>query len=67
MPSTVIAGIKYNASSRSLDIDFKSGNTYRYKNVPAELYSRMKRAISKGKFFNNYIKGVFEFEHLKPQ
>ena len=66
MPSTVIAGIKYHASSKSLDIHFISGNIYRYKNVPAGLYARMKQAFSKGKFFNTYIKGSFEFEQLNP-
>ena len=66
MPSTVIAGIKYHASSKSLDIHFISGTIYRYKNVPAELYARMKQALSKGKFFNTYIKGSFEFEQLNP-
>ncbi|MFC0773635.1 KTSC domain-containing protein [Terrimonas alba] len=65
MPSSVISNIKYNAASGNLDIRFTSGNIYRYKKVPAELYTQMIRAFSKGKFFNTHIKGLFEYEQLK--
>lgn len=65
MPSSVIANIKYNAASMNLDIRFISGNIYRYKKVPAELYTKIIHASSKGKFFNEHIKGLFEFEQLK--
>jgi len=62
MPSSVIQRFWYDATAKDLYIQFVSGLVYRYKAVPDNLYKRMRNTISKGKFFNRYIKGTFEFE-----
>lgn len=62
MPSTVISGFFYNAKSRVLKIVFVSGLIYEYKNVPESIYNAMKASRSKGIYFNQHIKGKFEFE-----
>ena len=65
MPSTVIASISYNAGAATLSITFVSGLVYDYKNVPAEIYKRLKAARSKGTFFNEHIKGRYAFEKMQ--
>ena len=62
MPSSVVAGIKYNTLSHTLRIVYVSGIMYDYKKVPEQTYAAMKSAFSKGTFPNKYIKGKYEFD-----
>ena len=65
MPSTVISNFFYNESSRTLKIVFVSGMIYEYKNVPVKIYEAMKMSGSKGTYFNELIKGKYEFEKVE--
>jgi hypothetical protein len=62
MPSTVIKSFRYDTASSSLIIIFVSGLVYKYLHVPKEVYEQMKNSFSKGIFFNNHIKGIYDFE-----
>ena len=42
-----------------LDLVFVSGRRYRYHDVPDETYDAMRRAFSKGEFFNAYIRDQY--------
>ena len=53
--------MEYDDEARELDITFTSGKKYRYFDVPLEIYAEFLDAESKGKFFNDNIKGVFSF------
>jgi hypothetical protein len=59
--SSTIKSVEYDDEARELDITFTSGKTYRYFNVPLEICAEFLDAGSKGKFFNDNIKGVFAF------
>jgi hypothetical protein len=59
--SSTITSVEYDDEARELDITFTSGKTYRYFNVPLEIYAEFLDAGSKGKFFNDNIKGAFAF------
>ena len=65
MPSSVVAAIKYDASSGTLRVIYISGLVYDYKNVPEEVYAAMKTSFSKGEFLNKYIKGKYEFMKIE--
>jgi len=67
MPSTVIDHFIYHSDSKILTITFLSGNIYEYLNVPERLYLSMKKAKSKGRFFNLYIKEKYSFKKLKKE
>lgn len=62
MPSTVIAGYTYNADAKILSILFVSGKIYHYKDVPEDVYKAMRASGSKGVFFNDFIRNVYEYE-----
>lgn len=64
MPSTVIASIRYDKPKQDLYIRFVSGDLYRYKKVPAEVYENLLHAPSKGIFLNKSIKGNYEFQKI---
>ncbi|MBC9930628.1 KTSC domain-containing protein [Chitinophaga qingshengii] len=61
MPSSVIRAFYYDAPHAVLRIVFVSGAVYDYQAVPASVYEAMRKAFSKGTFFNNEIKDKFEF------
>lgn len=54
--SSQIAAVGYDAPSQTLAIQFKSGGTYYYANVPAALYKQLVTAPSIGSFFYRQIK-----------
>jgi len=67
--STTLRKVDYNQTERSLDIEFRTGNVYRYYTVPPQIWKAFQICIenagSAGQFFNEYIKDQFEFEKLK--
>ena len=62
--SSTISAIAYDATDRSLYVEFKSGGTYRYDGVGPELFTEFEAAESQGKFLAARIKGKFTFERL---
>ena len=62
--SSTITSVEYDDDARELDITFTSGKKYRYFNVPLEIYAEFLDAESKGKFFNDNIKGAFAFVEI---
>jgi len=60
--STVIDAIGY---SRVLEIRFESGRIYQYYNVPEEVYNAMLTAPSKGKYFNECIRGNYSYQEIE--
>jgi hypothetical protein len=48
-------------STGELDITFIGGKTYRYFEVPPEIYDGLLDAESQGVFFNENIKDVFRY------
>lgn len=64
MPSTVIASTGYDEVTGTLCVRYVSGMVYAYKGVPVEVYEAMRRAFSKGRFLNQFIKGKYAFERV---
>lgn len=67
--STSIHRVNYNDNEKSLDIEFRSGNVYRYYDVPTRLWKVFELYIecegSPGSFFNEYIKSQYKSEKIK--
>ncbi len=61
MPSSVIRTFRYDPVDEHLDVIFVSGRRYRYHEVPEAIYDGMRRAFSKGEFFNEKIRDQFRF------
>lgn len=57
--SSNIAAIGYDAESRTLQVDFKTGKRYQYQNVPPETFAEFKAADSVGKYLAAQIKNAF--------
>lgn len=59
LASSNLSAMRYDESSRLLQIRFHSGRTYDFKDVPADVADGLKQADSAGKYFNSSIKGVY--------
>lgn len=54
----------YDPVSRTLAVEFNSGSTYYYSDVPADVYANMQKAESVGSFLGKYIKPAFKFKKV---
>jgi hypothetical protein len=64
MPSTVIRTFWYDPTEHKLDVVFTSGRRYRYFDVPDEVYGEMRRAFSKGEYFNERIRDQYRYTRV---
>lgn len=49
-----------------LEVSFRNGGLYQYFDVPEELLVMLLQADSKGRFFNQNIRGRYASKRLKP-
>ena len=59
LDSSNLQGYDYDPDSRVLTIQFASGRSYRYADVPADVADGLGSADSPGRYFNGSIKGVY--------
>jgi hypothetical protein len=59
--------IGYDHDALELEITFSSGKTYRYLNVPLEVYVALLEAGSKDEFLDSNIKAEFAHEEVGPK
>ncbi len=64
MPSSVVLNTSYNKDTATLMITFVSGKMYEYKNVPLKVYNAMIASGAKGIYFNQHIKGQYDFQKV---
>lgn len=60
--SSNICSIGYDRQSRILEVEFTSGDVYRYFEVPEHLYNGLIDAASKGQFLNDYIRHSYRYQ-----
>lgn len=60
--SSSVARTEYLPEKNILEVEFRSGKTYHYKNFPAILFADVIEAKSIGQYINKNIKGQFEEE-----
>ena len=61
MPSGVIRSFDYDEERRELRVLFRSGKRYIYREVPPDIFVRLKTSFSKGEVFNEHIRNHFPF------
>ncbi len=60
--SSMFLAMAYDAERELLELELRDGSIYRYHHVPRVLVRQMYTADSKGKFYHNWVKGLFEGE-----
>lgn len=62
--SEALRSVGYDASRRMLEIEFNSGEVYRYFDVPASVHAGLMGADSHGEYFSHHVRDLFDYEHL---
>ncbi len=57
--SSMLDSVGYDETTGTLEVKYKSGGIYKYRNVPLEVYLGLMSAYSKGRYFNRYVKGKY--------
>ena len=63
--SSVFWAAAYDESEHSLYLKFRSGEVYRYFEVPVQPYQEFLAADSKGRYFRANILGRFAYERIR--
>jgi KTSC domain len=59
--SSTLKSVGYEGKSQTLEIEFRSGMVYQYLDVPGAVYEGLRRAESKGRYFNDEIRDDYTF------
>ena len=62
--SEMLVAVGYDQQSHSMLAVFRTGETYRYKNVPSFVYELLVNAESIGKFMHKYILNRYDYERV---
>jgi hypothetical protein len=62
--SSNLASASYEPDVEDLTIEFQSGDSYVYRNVPVSVYRGLCQASSAGSYFHRQIKGRYMYEML---
>lgn len=57
--SSTLASVGYDPDSQTLEVEFRLGGVYQYKDVPPEIADGLISAPSKGHYFNEHIKNSY--------
>jgi len=64
LQSTSLQAATYQDQSAFLELKFRSGAIYRYRDVPVTIYLELLRAESKGQYFNQHIRNRFAYAKI---
>lgn len=59
-----LSSVGYDAATSTLYVSFHSGGTYAYFGVPANVYSELMQAPSKGQYHRRFIKFSYPYHRL---
>jgi hypothetical protein len=62
--STRLVGGGYDDESGTLELEFRTGQVYRYFDVPGEVVAELRSAGSPGRYFQQAIKNIYAFERV---
>jgi hypothetical protein len=63
--STDLKSVGFDQATSVLELEFhKGGGVYQYSGVPANIYSDLMSALSKGRYFNTYIKNSYQCQRV---
>ena len=63
--SSMLRRVRYDPNNQFLDVVFRTGETYRYKDVPLDEYNKLMNAESHGKYMQMHIIDHYETTRLE--
>ena len=65
--SRALAAVGYSRRLRALEVEFKRGGTYRYLDVPRQVYDGLLAADSKAGYYNRHVRGKYHSVYVRPR
>jgi YD repeat-containing protein len=62
--SSNLVSVGYDAAGQLLEVEFLTGKTYRYHQVPRDVYQGLMSAPSKGEYLHDNILNRYEFQEV---
>jgi len=62
--SSNIARIGYDDDSATLGVEFLSGSSYQYFDVPSSVFEAFMSSASKGSFLHSNIRGIYRYSRI---
>jgi hypothetical protein len=62
--SSNLVSVGYDATTYTLEIEFRDGRVYQYFEVPCAMHEQLMAAPSTGEFFQRSIRGAFAYARL---
>lgn len=59
--SSMINSIGYDPNTSEMEVEFNDGTTVTYSDVPKYIYNEFISSTSKGKFFHQNIKDIYDY------
>jgi len=63
--SSAMRSVGFDPASNVLEIEFPTGEVYRYFDVPSDVHRGLMTAKSAGRYFHRRIRGVYEYERVE--
>ena len=65
LESTTLGSAGHDDQAAVLELQFRNGAVYQYSPVPPQLYRDLLRAESKGRYFNQSIRGRYSYQRIQ--
>lgn len=62
--SSHVSGIRYDPDTQDLYVQFRDGETYRYKDVPQNVWIELQEHGSKGRYVNIVLRRRYRYERV---
>lgn len=66
LESRAIVSAGYDPATQQLELEFRNGRVYRYRDVPPGVYAFLLRTPSKGGYVNRMIQDRYPFDEITP-
>ncbi len=63
--SSDLQSVGYDATTRTLEVEFNNGSVYQYSGVPESTYRGLISASSHGKYFHACIKDAYPYQQVR--
>ncbi|CCQ61588.1 KTSC domain-containing protein [Crocosphaera watsonii] len=63
----IIQAIGYDAKTKILKVNYKSGSIYTYFQVPAQIFQTMLTTYNLGIYINSHIRGNYHYQRFIPR
>jgi hypothetical protein len=65
--SSMVQAVGYDEGSQTLEVVFNNGKTYKYSQVPKEIYEQLLAADSKGSYMQDAVIDCYQYRQIRKR